>query len=77
MSSISPLWTPYPVPTTFVLSYLQGYHHGRSVIPPDEKSHKWGLTWAEWCYIVTHRPVCAVSGPDAELVYQNWTYYFP
>ena len=69
---VSPDYNVYPIPSGFVLTYLRGYCHGRSIYMPGENSSAWNTTWRKWCGIASTQAVHNIPVEDLELLWQDF-----
>ena len=74
MDGVAHGFTPYPVPSGFILSYLMGYMLERRVMSPMSRSAHWGITWKSFSGMVTTQMAGVVPMHDVELVWNSWTY---
>jgi hypothetical protein len=61
-------WQPFPVPSGFVLSYVQGYADRQKILNPQEHSSAWCCQWADIC-----RMSNVLKAPDVDLVWSNFS----
>lgn len=66
----------FPIPTGFILSYLQGFLANKTFIGQGEKSAAWNMTYGQMCGMICSQAVCVISPQDREMLWNSFAYIF-